>query len=173
MNPLVRVPLCASEFVTITLTAPAACAGVLAVMVVLLTTVTFVAAVPPRVTVAPFRKPVPVMVTAVPPVVSPELGEIDETLGAGFGTVKVNPPDKVPLWASVFVTTTSATPAVWTGVFAVIEVEPTTVTFVAADPPMLTDAPVKNPVPDIETEVPPAVLPELGEIEVTVGAGFK
>ena len=36
-------------------------------MEVLLTTVTPVAGVPPKLTVAPARKPVPVMVTAVPP----------------------------------------------------------------------------------------------------------
>ena len=38
---------------------------------VLLFTVTAVAAVPPKLTVAPDRKPVPVMVTDVPPVVVP------------------------------------------------------------------------------------------------------
>ena len=55
--------------VTTTLTAPAACAAVVAVIEVALATVTFVAAVPPKLTVAPARKPVPVMVTAVPPAV--------------------------------------------------------------------------------------------------------
>jgi hypothetical protein len=53
------------------------------------TTFTFVAAVPPMVTVAPVRNPVPVIVTAVPPAVVPEVGEIDVMVGAGFGTVKV------------------------------------------------------------------------------------
>ena len=70
--------------VTTTLTAPAACAGVVAVIDVLLTTVTPVAAVPPRLTVAPVRKPVPVIVTGVPPAVVPMLGEIDVTVGAGL-----------------------------------------------------------------------------------------
>ena len=65
-------------------TAPAACAGVLAVMLVALTTVTPVAAVPPRLTVAPVKKPVPVMVTAVPPLVVPVAGDIAVTVGAGF-----------------------------------------------------------------------------------------
>lgn len=51
---------------------------------VLLTTFTPVAAVPPRVTVAPDRKPVPVMVTAVPPEPEPVVGEIALTVGAGF-----------------------------------------------------------------------------------------
>ena len=51
-------------------------------MEVELTTVTLVAAVPPRVTVAPLTKSVPVMVTDVPPFVDPELGEIEVTVGA-------------------------------------------------------------------------------------------
>src|SRR5438093_2743310 len=38
VNPAGRVPLCPSAFVTVTFTAPAACGGVVAVMVVLLTT---------------------------------------------------------------------------------------------------------------------------------------
>ena len=51
---------------------------------VLLTTFTPVAAVPPSFTVAPVRKPVPVMFTAVPPDVGPVAGEIALTVGAGF-----------------------------------------------------------------------------------------
>ena len=70
------------------------------------------------------------------------------------------------------VTTTSVAPAACDAVFAVIEVLPTTATFVAAAPPMVTVAPVRKPVPVIVTEVPPAVVPELGEMLVTVGAGL-
>ena len=55
-----------------------------AVIDVLFTTVTPVAAVPPKLTVAPARKPVPVIVTAVPPLAVPELGEIVLTVGAGL-----------------------------------------------------------------------------------------
>jgi hypothetical protein len=51
---------------------------------VLLTTETPVAEVPPTLTVAPERKPVPVMFTDVPPLVVPLLGAIDVTVGAGF-----------------------------------------------------------------------------------------
>jgi hypothetical protein len=79
------VPLCASVFVTMTFTAPAAWAGVVAVIEVLLTSVTPVAAVPPRLIVAPARKPVPVTVTAVPPLIVPELGVIEVMVGAGLG----------------------------------------------------------------------------------------
>ena len=63
-------------------TAPAACAGVVAVIDVLLATFTAVAAVPPSVTLAPARNPVPVIVTAVPPAVVPETGAIRVIVGA-------------------------------------------------------------------------------------------
>ncbi len=67
------------------LTAPAPCAGVVAVIVVLLTTLTFVAAVKPILTLAPATKPVPLIVTEVPPAVVPEFGEMPLTVGAGNG----------------------------------------------------------------------------------------
>jgi hypothetical protein len=71
-----------SGLVTITLLAPVVPDGVAAVILVALTTVTPVATVPPMVTVAPLIKPVPVMVTLVPPVAGPLLGEIEITVGA-------------------------------------------------------------------------------------------
>ena len=80
MNPLVRfaVPL---GVVTDTVFAPSAPAGVTAVTVVELTTLTEVAATPPIVTeLVPVRF-VPVIVIAVPPVVGPTFGEIDEIVG--------------------------------------------------------------------------------------------
>jgi hypothetical protein len=43
--------------------------------------VTPVAAMPPKVTVAPLTKFVPVMVTAVPPAVGPLFGETEVTVG--------------------------------------------------------------------------------------------
>ena len=68
------------------------------------------------------------------------------------------------------VTRTLALPAVPAGVTAVIDVEDTTVTEVAAAPPIVTAvAPVK-PVPEMVTLVPPAIGPVLGEIALTVGA---
>ena len=66
---------------TVTVTAPALPAGVVAVMLVLLATTTFVAAFPPNVTVAPAAKFVPVIVTLVPPAVTPEPGETLVTVG--------------------------------------------------------------------------------------------
>lgn len=67
--------------VTTTSTVPAPWAGVVAVMEVLLTTLTLVGA-PSSVTVAPDWKPVPVIVTGVPPPVDPVLGEMPVTVGA-------------------------------------------------------------------------------------------
>jgi hypothetical protein len=67
------------------LTAPAAWAGVTALIVVELTTLTDVAGDPPTLTVAPDWKFVPLIVTLVPPLVEPELGEIVLIVGAGPG----------------------------------------------------------------------------------------
>jgi len=53
----------------------------------------------------------------------------------------------------------------------VIEVALTTVTAVAAAPPMVTDVAPLKLVPVMVTAVPPAVLPVFGLIAVTVGAG--
>ena len=72
MNPFVRLPLWPLT-VTVTVTAPAVPAGVVAVICVLLTTTTLVAAALPNVTVAPVAKFVPVIVTAVPPAVDPAI----------------------------------------------------------------------------------------------------
>src|SRR6266852_5745820 len=69
--PLVNVPGFVSGLVTTTFTAPAACAAVVAVICVALTTTTLVAPVPPNVAVVPVTKFVPVMVTAVPPAAAP------------------------------------------------------------------------------------------------------
>jgi hypothetical protein len=68
--------------VTATATAPAACGGVDAVIVVSLTTVMPVAAVPPNVTAVAPVKPVPVIVTEVPPIVEPLFGATELTVGA-------------------------------------------------------------------------------------------
>ena len=84
MNPLVNVLLCPSVLVTTTFTAPATWVAVVAVIELLLATFTLVAAVPPNVTLAPDRNPVPVIVTDVPPVVVPDTGEMAVTVGAGL-----------------------------------------------------------------------------------------
>jgi hypothetical protein len=83
VKPFARVPLNPFVLVTVTLTAPAACAGVVAVIVVLLVTKTLVAGTPPIISVAPVVKPLPLIVTEVPPAVVPEFGVILLTFGVG------------------------------------------------------------------------------------------
>ena len=79
MNVAELVAEVPSGFVTFMVTAPAVCAGVFAAIDVALTLVT-VAAVPPKLTVAPDWKFVPGIVTAVPPAVVPELGDTPVTV---------------------------------------------------------------------------------------------
>jgi hypothetical protein len=152
--------------VTTTLAVPAAPAGVVAVIDVALATETLVAATPPIVTpVAPVN-PVPVIVTGVPPAVVPLLGVNELTVGAGVTYVNSVLAALLPPGV---VTTTLAVPAVPAGAVAVIDVALTTETPVAATPPILTPVAPVNPVPVIVTAVPPAVVPLVGEIDVTVG----
>lgn len=82
------------------------------------------------------------------------------------GATKVNPPARVSVpWAVV--TTTSAAPAVPAGVVTVILVAEFAVT-VATAPPMVTVA-LAMFVPEIDTGVPPAVVPVAGLTDDTVG----
>ncbi len=67
--------------VTVTLTKPVP-AGLSAVIVVALTTTRFVAAVVPKSTAVAPVKPVPVIVTGVPPAVEPSVGLRAVTAGA-------------------------------------------------------------------------------------------
>ena len=82
MNPFVKLAV-PPAVVTATVFAPAVPAGVTAVILVGETTTTLVAATPPMVTLdAPVRF-VPVIVIAVPPNVDPDVGETEDTVGAG------------------------------------------------------------------------------------------
>jgi len=81
-------------------------------MLVALTTVTAVAAVPPNVTVAPEANPVPVIVTAVPPAVVPDFGEIELIVTPVVTVIKaslelVDPP-RFWIWFQYFVVAVSA-----------------------------------------------------------------
>src|SRR5208282_1462357 len=81
----ITAEVCPSGFTTTTLTGPAlVLAGVVKVILVLLSTATLVAAAPPKFTNAPIRKLAPVSVTVVPPAVEPIAGEIDVSVGGGF-----------------------------------------------------------------------------------------
>ena len=74
LEPVLLVP---AELVTVTSTLPdTVLAGEVTVIEVGDTTVALVPATPPKLTVEPVRKPVPVMVTTVPPTVEPVAGEI-------------------------------------------------------------------------------------------------
>ena len=68
--------------VTVTSTVPVP-TGDVAVMDVAETTVKLVAAAAPKVTAVAPANPVPVIVTVVPPVVGPAVGEIEVTVGGG------------------------------------------------------------------------------------------
>jgi hypothetical protein len=136
-----------------------------AVICVPLTTTTFVAALLPKITVAPAAKFVPVIVTAVPPAVVPVFGETLVTVGEA---TYVNPLAKLPA-CPFTVTVTVTAPALPAGVVAVICVPLTTTTFVAAVPPIVTVAPAAKFVPVIVTPVPPTVVPLFGDTLLTVG----
>jgi len=150
----------------VTATTPTLPAGVVAVIVVLLTTVTPVAAAVPNVTVALEAKFVPVIVTAVPPAVDPLFGLTPVTVG---GVTYVNPLARLPLRPLVLVTATGTAPGLPAGAVAVIVVLFTTVTPVACTLPNFTVAPAAKFVPMIVTAVPPAGVPLFGLTLVTVG----
>ena len=80
--------VCWLGFETTTFTAPTMCAGVVPVMVVELATFTEVKGKLPtrsaKITEAPAWKPVPVIVTLVPPTVRPWFGLMESTVGAGL-----------------------------------------------------------------------------------------
>ena len=166
---LVAVP---PTVVTATSFAPAAPAGVTAVMEVELTTTTLVAATPPTFTVAPARKLVPVRVMVLPAASGPALGVTDVSVGAAAyvnALVLVTVPPRVVTTRLAATLMDEAGPV---GVTAVICVGETTTTLVGATPPRVTLAPVKF-VPVIVIAVPPAIGPEFGTTDVTVGAAMN
>ena len=87
MNAPVRVADCPPGLVICTSRAPAVPAGVVARTCVALTNVTAVAAVPPTRTVAPDTKFVPASVITVPPVLGPDDGVTDVSVGVVTGAV--------------------------------------------------------------------------------------
>jgi hypothetical protein len=82
VNPLLKLPLCVLGLVTVTVTAPALPAGVVAMIVPLFTTVMLDAVTLPNLTVAAVSKFVPVIVTTVPPASGPLFGDTLFTNGA-------------------------------------------------------------------------------------------
>jgi hypothetical protein len=129
------------------------------------------AAVPPNSTAVAPVKPLPLIVTEVPPLLLPEEVPRPVTLGAaGVRYVKVSelPVLEVPL---LVVTCTSTLPAAPAGATADISESLRMVKLVAAVPPKATAVAPEKFVPEIRTAWPPAVLPVLGLTEVTLGAG--
>ena len=84
---IVFATLVPADVVTSTLAVPTLLAGVVAVMLVELTTVKLVAATPPMVTAVAPVKSAPVMVMFVPPATEPVVGEILITVGATIGAL--------------------------------------------------------------------------------------
>ena len=79
----VTVPAAVDGFVTVTFTAPAACAPLVAVMSDDERTLTLVADAPPSCTVAPPTNPDPLITSGVPPPVVPSVGVTSMTTGCG------------------------------------------------------------------------------------------
>ena len=147
----------------VTETEPEAPAPTVALMLVALTTVNVVAALPPKLTAVAPVKFVPVILTTCP--VLPDVGVKDVIEGAGVEDINVNP----ALLAMPFDVVTLTLPVAPAPTTAVILVALTTVNEVAAVPPKLTaDAPVKF-VPVIVTVCP--VPAEIGLKEAIVGGG--
>jgi hypothetical protein len=155
--------------VTVTSTVPAVSAGEVVVMLVSLTTVKVSAVVSPKLTTPALVKPVPVIVTAVPPASGPAAGATPVTTGSGKVYVKRSA-ERLAEGPPAVVTVTSTVPAEPAGAVALMRVALTTVNEVAALLPKLTAVAPVNAVPVTVTTVPPATGPEMGEILVTVGA---
>jgi hypothetical protein len=166
VEPATVVPV---GVVTVMSTVAAVSAGEVAVQVVAVEQLNDAAAVEPNLTaVAPVRL-VPVMVTLVPPDVGPDVGVTSVIVGE-VALVNVNlSAELVALVALPATTVTSTCPAP-AGDVTVICVSDVTLRLVpGADPKFTAVAPVKL-LPLTVTLLPPATVPLVGLIPVTVGA---
>ena len=155
---------------TVTSTLPAEPAGDVAVIDTSELTWNAASVDPKSTAVAPV-KPVPVIVTCVPPAAGPTEGLTPVIAGADAyvnSSVELPVADVPPGVVTVRLKVPGAADA---GDLTVICVPESTVNDVAAlDPNLTAVAPVK-PVPVIVTEVPPASGPAVGLMPVTVGTG--
>jgi hypothetical protein len=130
-------------------------------------TVKAVAAVVPKYTSRVPIKPAPVMVTAVPPVIGPEVGVMELITGDGWkpklSELSV-PPGLVILIGTV--------PTRCAGMTASTSVSSTTVKLVAGVVPNFTLVVPVRSVPAIATLSPPAVAPVVGNTAVGAGAAI-
>jgi hypothetical protein len=112
------------------------------------------------------------MVTVVPPAVVPVVGEMPVTVGVVTAAVYVYwSADEVADVPPGVVTVTSTVPAEPAGAVAVIDVSLTNVYDDAAVLPNITPVTPVKPLPEMVTDVPPAAVPVVGEMPVTVGTG--
>jgi hypothetical protein len=107
------------------------------------------------------------MSTDVPPPAFPVFGLIEVIVGR----IYENALSCVALVPLALVTPTLTTPAAWAGVVTEIDVSVAKVV-VPGTPPKVTAAPEPKPVPDMNTRVPPAVLPEMGLMDVIAGRTY-
>src|SRR5690242_17850397 len=125
--------------------------------------------VSPKLTLVAWVKFVPVIVATVPPLRGPLFGLSADTEGVptnvnrSIGLVALVPP------GDVTVTSTVATLA--NGATAEIDVSPFTVKLAAYVPPKRTAVAAVNPVPVIDSVVPPDAGPMVGDMPVTRGDG--
>ena len=154
--------------VTLMSTVPRDSGGEVAVTEVGLSTVKVVAATVPNLTPVTPTKLVPVMVTDVPPTEGPELGLTAVTVGGvttnvnqSAGALSADVPSGVVTVTSTVPVAAGATAVIWLALF--------TVKLCAGAVPKLTAVVPVKLIPEIVTEVPPWVDPELGLTAVTVG----
>jgi len=163
VNVKARVALPPGES-TVTLTAAAGLAGVIATICEAETTVKDAAARLPNLTEVTSVRFEPEIVTVVPPAVVPEAGLSDEIDGVARYVY-------VELRVAPGVTTfTVIAPAAFAGAIAEIVVELITVKDLAFVPSNVTAVVPKRLVPEIVITVSPAVGPLVGESDVIVGA---
>jgi hypothetical protein len=128
---------------------------------------TLVPAFEPNLTPESTVKPVPMIVTLVPPAVGTAVGLTEATVGAP--NVNSSPGWFTVLVSAGFVTRTSTVAAASAGEVAVRDVGEVTVTLLAATEPNMTVALLVNPDPVTVTLVPPAIGPAVGLTPLTTG----
>jgi hypothetical protein len=153
---------------TITSTVPAVWAGATAVMELGELIVTELAFVPPNVTPMTLLNPVPVIVMLVPPEPDAVPGETPLTVGPDELYVYLSPEFMADVPAEV-TTVTSSIPPACAGAMTEMDESDITLNEPATVFPNMTAEALLNPLPEIETELPPAAVPELGPTPVTVG----
>ena len=173
-----------SGFVTTTAFAAAgACAPVVPLRAVSLSTLTAPSATPPIVAVAQGWNAVPVIVTTVPPAEGPLAGEIAVTVGAAAGSYVYVHAQVADCESGLNTSTAFPLPGACAPVVPLRVVGPVTLTPVSGTPPIVAVAPDWKSVPNftvaldvksvplIVTGVPPDEGPFAGTIPVTVGGG--